>query len=189
MTKHYEVNNEKKIIIANMKVLTEKDLKILKNYQALGFEIRAHEEEKTNKYSEAIIKLFLEEYAGEDKEKIKEIKEKYLKVYYSVAKTKDDKGNKVDSVYKKDIEDKEKSTEEKKVYKHRAGEKKLKGHVATLQWFKKKFEKTALWKNWLKDNENIIGDKEENELEEIKNRVNTEKWEAWKTEIENETKK
>lgn len=139
ITKHYEINNNTKTISANMGILNDKDLKIIKNYVAIGYtlnpiepekkvvKIATDEERAKNPYSAVNIQKYLEE-EGTDKQKAD-----YWKLYNAPLKN--------NACYQKDSKD----------GKHKAGEPRFKGHVGTLKWFKESFP-DYLTSEWVKNN-------------------------------------
>jgi len=128
--KHYDVDNINKIINAEIISLTEKEKKEINNYLYFGYVLKNVEKEKKHKltqeekdknpFSEKRIQEFLEQKATKEQQK------KYWEIYNEQA-TSNKTGELL--VYKKDTKDK----------KHKAGEPRVKGHIATLQWFKKEF--------------------------------------------------
>lgn len=138
MAKHYEVNNETKVINANMRILSDNDLRVLKNYVAIGYTINpieskkqkvqiATEEEKAlNPFSAMNIQKYLEE------EGTKEQQDEYWKLFNARLKN--------NACYKKDTKD----------GKHKAGEPRVKGHINTLKWFKENLGKKYEESEWLK---------------------------------------
>jgi len=138
MIKHYEVNNETKVINARMELLSENDIKVLKNYVAFGYtinaveqkkkkvEIASDEEKALNPYSAMNIQRYLKEEAGINNVVGSEDEGKpYIDIYWKLYK----KPLKNGALYKKDSSD----------GMFKAGEPRVKGHVGTLQWFKNTF--------------------------------------------------
>lgn len=122
---HYEAKLKEKIVVAEIEKLTDAELKAVKNYMALGFEMQplvktkkkveiASEEEKLkNPYSTTNVRKYLAE------EGTKAQQEKYWELY----------NEKTENIYKKDSKD----------GKHKKGDARVKGHVYTLKWFKETF--------------------------------------------------
>lgn len=111
---NFTVDNERKKIYAVVAKLKAKELKVIKNYVALGYTLVAQEEAKKEVnpiFTEDAVKEYLSE-AGREAE----LKE-YNKIYNEQAKDKETGELK----FKKD------------------GTPKIKGHVATLGWFKKTY--------------------------------------------------
>lgn len=129
--KHYEVDNINHIVKAVVVKLSEKELKEIKNYVALGYTLVnieppkkkkvTEEDKKNNPFSEQNVKKYLEEH-GTEKQKAD-----YYKIYNTQAK---DKKTNMPAVYKTNSKDQQK---------FKAGDPKPKGHIATLQWFKNEF--------------------------------------------------
>lgn len=155
MAKHYEVNNETKVINARMELLSENDIKVLKNYVAFGYtinaveqkkkkvEIASDEEKALNPYSAMNIQRYLKEVAGINEiEGDKNKGKAYIDIYWELYKEPLKNG----AVYKKDSAD--------KMFK--AGEPRVKGHVGTLKWFKDTFA-DYVNSEWVK--KNIKGEK------------------------------
>ena len=137
---HYTIDNDKKKIFAIMELANDKDLKLIKKYLAVGYElvpverkkrtIKTKEEKEAerlekqakrelNKFSEMNIRKYLDE-----KGTAKQRKE-YERLYNEQAKDKN--GNPV--FYKTNSKD----------GRFKVGEPKRRGHIATLTWFKKEF--------------------------------------------------
>lgn len=111
---NFTVDNERKKIYAVVAKLKAKELKVIKNYVALGYTLVAQEEapkEANPAFKEDAVKAFLSE-AGREADL-----EEYNKIYNEQAKDKETGEPK----FKKD------------------GTPKIKGHVATLGWFKKTY--------------------------------------------------
>ena len=129
--KHYEVNNATKKIIVDMEKVTEKELKIVKNYLELGYESvevekpktkkATEEEKKANPFSEQNIQKFLKANGTADQNKT------YWDLYNKQAK---DKETKQPVFYK---------TDSKPAGKFKKGDPKPVGHIGTLRWFKAEF--------------------------------------------------
>lgn len=136
---HYEVDATNRIIRAIVARLTDKELKEIKNYVTLGFQLvpveeekkkRATEEEKANNpFSEMNVRKFLEEKGTKAQQK------KYNELYNEQAT---DKKTGLPAVYKNDSPANKKQGLEKGA-KFKKGDKKPKGHIATLAWFKTEF--------------------------------------------------
>ena len=139
MAKHYEVNNEERVVNAKMHLLNDEDLRVLKNYVAIGYSINpvepkkqkvviASDEEKAlNPYSAMNVQKFIEEKGTEEQKK------KYWELFNTRLKN--------NAVYKDDTKD----------GKHKKGEPRVKGHIYTLKWFKDTF-KDYENSEWVKTN-------------------------------------
>ena len=109
---NYKVEGKK--IIANVSLLNEKELTAVKNYMALGYTLEEYVKPKkqpNEKFKAATIQKWLDDNGT------KAQKEKYWEIYKSPV---------ID-----------KKTGEKKLKKD--GTEKIKGHVATIAWFKQEF--------------------------------------------------
>lgn len=132
--KHYIVNQNNYTVEAVLEELTAKDKKDIKDLRELGFKFilkektpepkltpeQELEKRKNNPFSEMNVKKYIEANAS------KEQKAEYQKLYNEQAK---DSKTGMPLFYKKDTPD----------GKHKAGEPRVKGHIATLGWFKKEF--------------------------------------------------
>lgn len=129
--KHYEVNNANKQIRACIELLTDAELKIVKNYISLGYELvgtekpkkekATPEEQKNNPLSAVNVQKYLKANATAEQQ------EQYWKLYNKQAK---DKKTKELVFYKND------DTKNKK---YKAGDPKPVGHIGTIRWFKETF--------------------------------------------------
>lgn len=147
MREAYKIDGDK--IIARIEVLNEKQLKTVKNYMALGFKLvpyvkpeKPAKAKDDKRYTAESVKAFLEAQAPED-----------IATYENMANA--ETGN----YYKKDVPKYETTTDangnerKKKIkgqYSHMEGDPILKGHVATLHWFKEKYGKD--YEEWYKNN-------------------------------------
>ena len=103
-------------IYANIPALTERELKTVKNYRELGYKLvpikeKKEEKPKDSKFTAKAIQAFLEEKGTKEQNKI----------YWEK--------------YNAPVIDKE--TGEQKKYKN--GKARVKGHIATIRWFKNEF--------------------------------------------------
>lgn len=109
---NYSVRNN--IVYARVKDLTEEELRAVKNYKALGYELKETKEKikkpVNEKYTKSAVKKFLEEHGT--KEQIKKYDELYNAPVMQDGKPKTLKDGKTV---------------------------KVKGHIGTLAWFKKTF--------------------------------------------------
>lgn len=124
--KYYEVDSKNKIIRAVIPKLSEKDKKAVKNYIDLGFELIEIEEPKKEAnpaFKEEAVQKFLQEKGT------KEQQEQYWKLYNDFQK--DSKTG--DYIYYT------KNSKEGSKKPYKKGDKKVRGHIATLHWFKKTF--------------------------------------------------
>ena len=133
MSKNYTINYETKVIEADISKLTTREKKEINNHLDLKFTLvprvkvetkKSKEEEEAeriaNPFSEINVQKYLEKNASQKQ------KEKYWEKYNEQAK---DSKTKMPLYYKKDTPD----------GKHKAGEPRVKAHIATLGWFKKEF--------------------------------------------------
>lgn len=147
MAKHYEIVGKK--IIADISKLTPKELKEVKNYIALEYELV----EKTKKdnakkpqieWTYEYVQEFLKKNATA--KQIEEYEQKYNEVVI-------DKETGKEKVYEHDVYEYEETIDEdgkkhrkvkkvkgEKVIKHYKGEKVIKGHIATLKWLEETFD-------------------------------------------------
>lgn len=137
LKKHYEIDNNRRLVKAIIVSLTEREKKEIKNYIDLGYNLVPLEKEKKpklteeekqkqkkeNPFSEQNIQAFLKKNASEEQQK------EYWKLYNTQGK---DSKTGLPLVYKTD------SKENSRV-KFKKGDPRPKGHIATLQWFKKTF--------------------------------------------------
>lgn len=145
MAKHYKIDGNK--IIANVKSLTEAELKAVKNYISLGFElvegaIKTEKKKANEDYTEEIVRKNVDEYGT------KEEKKTYEDLYNKPVIDKNTGKKKVyeNDVYDYDIVVNNGKTTRKtkydengnKIIKHKKGEEKKQGHIATLKWYKEK---------------------------------------------------
>ena len=153
MAKHYEVNKAEKVVNVKMHLLNDEDLKVVKNYVAIGYTINpvepkkkpvkiATEDEKLlNPYSANNIQAYLEQECGiftnknntEDKNNGKKCIDVYWNLYNEKLKD--------EAVYKHDTKD----------GKHKAEEPRTKGHINTIKWFKEHFDEEYKDSEWLKN--------------------------------------
>ena len=127
-----------------MGILNDKDLKIIKNYVAIGYtlnpiepvkkevKIATEEEKAKNPYSALNIQRFLSEKAGKNEDG-----KPYIDIYWELYK----KPLKSGACYKDDSAD----------GMFKAGQPRVKGHVGTLKWFKDTFE-GYVDSEWVKEN-------------------------------------
>lgn len=138
---------EGKKIIAEIGKLTAKEVKAIQNYLSFGYTLEEKqkvEKPVNEKFTQENIQKYIETNGT------KEQQAKYWELFN--AEVKDDDGNIV--LYKTDVYKKEKYTdkdgkERTRIYKdkdgnkvllHKKGEKRVKGHIATLYWFKQTFK-------------------------------------------------
>ncbi|MBQ9792122.1 MAG: hypothetical protein IJW32_00070 [Clostridia bacterium] len=146
--KSYEIKSSLKKIIVDVERMTDEDKKIIMNYKDFGYTIepkikekkKVHipslEEKQKNPYSEINIRKFLEDKGTEEQ------REQYNKLYNDLMK---DKITQDVVKYKKDVKDDNGNII------HKAGEKRVKGHVHTLKWFKETFPDYETC-DWVKKN-------------------------------------
>lgn len=120
--KSYEVDNVAKVVKAVIVKLTDEDQKVVDRFRHNGYEVIGVDklEKKESIYTQAKVVAYLESL--QDKKHL----EKYWEIYNEQAK---DSKTKKPLVYLEDT----------KNGKHKKGDKKLKGHVGTLNWFKTTF--------------------------------------------------
>lgn len=116
-------DDKKRIIYADITKLTERDKKKIRTYLDLGYtieEVKAPKQEAKPEWTEKAIRDYLKKNAT------KEQQEKYNSLYNAPQIDKDTNQPKT---YKNNSKD----------GKHKKGDIKPKGHIATLSWFKKEF--------------------------------------------------
>ena len=173
--KNYVVDYESKKIKADIEKLTADEMEEIKKFMFFGFEMdtsnkakeqkeqaenKKTEESKTTVYTAKNMQAFLTKYSAE-KEKDKADEEKAINKYWKIHN--DYSVNELTgkyNVYEKDIIDKKETKKQKTpVYKHKAGDKKIKGHVATINWFKGAFvdveeeQPKNEWNKWNEEQE------------------------------------
>lgn len=111
MKTNYEINSKAKTITVKMGSITPKQLKLVKNYVELGYKLIEYVKPTNDKFKKETIKNFL------DQNGTKEQIAKYNELYNTPQIDKDTKKQKLT----------------------KAGKPMVKGHIATLQWFKKEF--------------------------------------------------
>lgn len=129
MKKNYEIVGKK--IIAKVGSLTEKQLAVIRNYLALGYELEEYKPE-ADLYKKENIIAYLKKYYNEEAVKAFEDKAKELnqkgKTYAKDVILKDEKG--------KDVKDEN----DKAVIKHKKGDLKPIGYVGAIKWFKDNYK-------------------------------------------------
>lgn len=143
MAKHYKIDGNK--IIANVKSLTEAEMKAVKNYIGLGFElvegvIKTEKKPTNDDYVEETVRKNVYKYGTTAEQ------EKYEELYNRPVV---DKNTGKKKVYENDVYDYEEITENgktkrrtkydkngNKIIRHKKGEEKKQGHIATLKWYK-----------------------------------------------------
>lgn len=129
MKKNYEIVGKK--IIAKVGSLTEKQLVVIRNYLALGYELEEYKPDSELYKKENIIaylKKYFDEKAVEDFEnKAKELNQNG-KTYANDVILKDENGEDV------------KDENGKEVIKHKKGDLKPIGYVGAIKWFKKEYK-------------------------------------------------
>lgn len=171
MRKSYEVQGNK--VIAKIEALTEEEMKIIKKYIALGFEVvpyvkpekSTEEGKKEIEYKADDVIKFLEEKASpedlktykalinapvmvKNKETGKEEPKKYNKDVPEMVELKDPKTGAVKTTSKGNPQMRKKLDENGNiVYLHRKGDVVKKGHIAAVHWFKDNFETD--YKEWI----------------------------------------
>ena len=140
------VDNENETIIAKMESLTDKDVKILKNYKLLGYNVIPYEKPKAEEteekiYTEPNVRKFLEEKGTKEQQK------KFDKLY-NEKRTGANNKYKADSYKKETYKGEDGKTHSRitkdekgeKIIIHKKGEVKVKGFINTLRWFKEEFK-------------------------------------------------
>ena len=119
----FSKDDKKRIIYADITKLTERDKKKVRTYLDLGYtieEVKAPKQEAKPEWTEEAIRKFLNAKGREAEKKIYEEK-------YNAPMIDKNTGEPVR--YKNDSKDK----------KHKKGDIRVKGHIATLAWFKETF--------------------------------------------------
>lgn len=117
----YKVDDKKQIIYADVPKLTERDIKEIRKFTAIGYSIvnrKKEKKEKNPKFTAESIQKFLKENATKEQEKT------YWEKFNAPVLDKET-GKPVK--YEKDTKT------------HKKGDIKIKGHIATLKWFKETF--------------------------------------------------
>ena len=134
---HYRIDHGRKIIRAIIELLTDAEIEVINKYQRLGYELKnvkefkppmtkaereaAKEEAKKKPFSHTNIVAFLKK---QDKA--------HLDKYWSIFNEPSTNDDGTLRRYKRDLK-------ENGVVIHKAGDVIVKGHVATLRWFKETF--------------------------------------------------
>ena len=134
---HYRIDHSRKIIRAIIELLTDAEIEVINKYLKLGYKLKnvkefkapmtkaereaAKEEAKKKPFSHESIVAFLKK---QDKAHL----DKYWSIFNEPSTNKDGTIRR----YKKDLEKND-------VLIHKAGDVIVKGHVATLRWFKETF--------------------------------------------------
>jgi len=173
--KNYVVDYESKTIKADIEKLTDAEMEEIKKFMFFDFKMdtsnkakeqkeesenKKTEQSKTTVYTAKNMRAFLTKYSNE-KEKDKADEEKAINKYWEIHN--DYSVNELTgeyNVYPKNVVDKVATKKQRTpVYKHKAGDKKIKGHVATISWFKGAFVDTEeeepknAWNKWNEEQE------------------------------------
>ncbi len=124
----YKVNHTRRKVYAKPLALSEKEKEEVKAYLDLAYTIsepkeqpkQTEEEKAKNKFSMVNVQKYLEENGTKEQQK------HYWKLFNAPAI---DKKTRLEKTYKLDTKD----------GKHKAGDIKVRGHIATLRWFKTTF--------------------------------------------------